>query len=234
MIIAHATDLSGDDDCAHRHAAALAAASGAELVSMYAGEPTGARPPTAELVARWGLPIAHSFRCVQCCDEPADTLIDAVARLTPDLLVLGTHARRGLSALFHGSVGEAVARNVGAHTLIVPNRVRGFVDPATGRLDLRHVLVPAGTPRDAELGTRAARALAAIARCGEPRIEVVHLDAPDPEAILAAAARVDAALVVMPTRDHDGVGDVVLGSHTERVIRLAERPVLVVHEVRAR
>lgn len=228
MIIAHATDLSGDDESAHLHAAALAAASGARLVSLYAGEATEDRPATAELARRWQRPLEHSFRCVQCCDDAADTIIDVVNRLAPDLLVLGTHGRRGLSALLHGSVEEAITRNVCTHTLVIPNRLRGFVAPDTGAVTLARILVPAGTPEDGERGARAALAFAVILGLPEPFVDIVHLPSPSPDGILAAAARIDAALVVMPTRGHDSVGDVVLGSHTERVLRHAERPVLVI------
>lgn len=41
----------------------------------------------------------------------------------------------------------------------------------------------------------------------------------------AAQAR-HAGLIVMATRGHDGVGDVLFGSHTERVIRESTCPVL--------
>jgi len=228
VIIAHATDLTGDDEAAHVHAAALAMASQGQLVSLYAGPPTDERPPTAALIGRWQKPIQRVFRCVQCCDGAADTVIDAVVRLSPAVLVLGTHARRGISALFHESVGEAIARNVCMPTLMVPNGLRGFVDPETGAIDLPRIIVPAGTPEDGERGVAAARVLTGIAGTVEPFIEVVHLPTSDPDAIVHAAARIEASLIVMTTHGHDGVGDVMRGSRTERVLRHAGRPVLVV------
>ena len=50
------------------------------------------------------------------------------------------------------------------------------------------------------------------------------LDAPL-EAALAKEAE-GVSLVVMATRGHDSVGDVIAGSHTERVLRSSRCPVL--------
>jgi nucleotide-binding universal stress UspA family protein len=41
-----------------------------------------------------------------------------------------------------------------------------------------------------------------------------------------AANAIDASAVVMVTRGHDGLSDVLLGSHTERVLHRCRRPVL--------
>jgi len=94
--IAHTTDLSGDDSAAFHHAAALAAASGARLITVHGnpGEVTAAQlPDAAPLAARWGRVIAHQRICHECCDEVADTVIDAIHQLRPQLVVAGTHAR---------------------------------------------------------------------------------------------------------------------------------------------
>jgi nucleotide-binding universal stress UspA family protein len=248
MLIAHASDLTGDDAAAFVHAAALAAATGARLVTTAAGASPGAVPDTAALVARWGRPIDHAFVRSTCCDEVEDTVIDCLRELRPDLVVVGTHARHGWAALVHASVGAAIARNLEVPVLIIPNRGRGFVDAATGAIDLRRILVPAGTAADARRGTAAARALLAMAIGSAPApsaatVEIVHvgpaeleleragfaltrLDGPLDAAIVAAAAARDTCLIVMPTHGHDGFGDVLLGSHTEHVVRDAARPVL--------
>lgn len=242
MLIAHATDLTGADQAAFVHAAALASASNSAVISLYAGATTdAARPDAAELVRRWQRPIDHSFRCVQCCDEAADTIIDALASARPSLVVLGTHARHGLSAFLHGSVSEAIVRNVRTPVLIVPNGRPGFVDRETGRIALERILIPAGTAAEAEQGIAAARRFASMAGV-EPAVHLVHvgpIDAfegfgivriigPIEEAIVTAARRIDASAIVMPTHGHDGIGDVLSGTHTEHVVRDAGLPVLVV------
>lgn len=246
MVIAHATDLTGDDAAAFLHASALAAASASRLVSVHgnAAPDTASRLPDAgELASRWSQSIDHVRVCHECCDDVEDTVLDAIHRLKPGLVVLGTHARHGLRALLHASVGEAIARNLNVPALIVPNHSRGFVDAATGTIDLRRILIPAGDVAQARRGLAAARDLVELARVVNAQLEIVHVGADDPQiaelgvpvsradrdlehAILRVAKDRGACLIVMPTGGHDSVGDVLLGSHTEHVIRGAECPVL--------
>jgi nucleotide-binding universal stress UspA family protein len=227
--IVHATELTGDDLAAFHHAAALAAASGARLLTIHgnAAAAEAARlPDAAPLAARWGRPIAQQRICHECCDDVADTVVDAIAKAAPELVVAGTHARHGLAAWFAGSVAEAVARNIAVPTLIVPNQVRGFVDPRTGRLDLERVLVAAGTDAEAAHGARAARALVALAGVAA-EIQPIHVDGRRiADALVAEARSRGACVIVMATHGHDGLVDVLIGSHTEQVVRDAGCPVL--------
>ena len=241
MLIAHASDLSGDDTSAFLHAAALTR-SGSRLVILHAGSPRGVPPGVPELAARWGRPIEHELHSVELEDDVSDSLLEPLRRLRPDLVVVGTHARHGLAAWLHGSVGEAIARNLDMPVLVVPNQSRGFVDPQSGAVDLRRILIPAGNAED---GRKAVAAAHLVARMAESSVEleIVHAGPLDPdlerlvptiqriegaleEAVVAAARARDASLIVMATRGHDAVGDVLRGSHTERVIRDARCPVL--------
>lgn len=228
-VLAHTTDLTGDDDSAFYHACALAAASGARLVTIHgnaAAADVGRLPDAAPVAARWGRAITHERVCHECCDDVADTVVDAVRRIDPRLVIAGTHARHGLAAVLSGSVAEAVARNVAAPTLIVPNVGRGFVNPATGAIDLHRVLVAAGDDASAEAGLAAARRFVALAGA-DAEITSVHVDtARVADAIVAHARTQDACLIVMATHGHDGIGDVLRGSTTEQVIRDATCPVL--------
>lgn len=246
MLIVHATDSSGDDDAAFVHASALAAASAARLVTLHAtapGDRGASLPDAGVLAARWGREIEHERRCHECCDDVADTVLDALQDLQPELVVLGTHGRRGLAAFLHGSASESIARNLVVPALIVPNQRRGFADAATGAIDLRRILVPAGSVRDAVHGLAAARRLIALSGAADTTLELVHVGPRDPaleqlgvtltrvegaleEKILEVASAHGACVIVMPTGGHDGIGDVLLGSHTERVIREATCPVL--------
>ena len=246
MVIAHATDLTGDDAAAFIHASALAAASTSRLVTVHgnaAPDTASQLPDATELAIRWTRTIDHVRVCHEYCDEVEDTVIDAIHKLKPGLVVLGTHARHGLRALVHASVGEAIARNLTVPALIVPNQSRGFVDAATGAIDLHRILIPAGNVTQAQRGLAAARSLLALAGVANAELEIVHVGGDDPAiaelgvsvmrvsgdletAIVGAAKERRACLIVMPTRGHDSVGDVLLGSHTEHVIRDAECPVL--------
>lgn len=248
-VIAHATDLSGDDQIAFVHACALAAASGARLVTVHGdhGRATDARmPDAAPWAGRWGREIVQQRLVQDGCEDVADGVLDALRGITPDLLVAGTHARHGIGSLVHGSLAEALARNLEVPTLIVPNAGRGFVDAATGAIDLGRLLVPASAPDVAERGLAAVRWLATLANTvGELEVVLVHAGAPIPlvgapglrvrsiampgsaEAAIANAIRDhDPRLVVMPTHGHDGAIDSLFGSHTEHVVRQAVCPVL--------
>lgn len=248
-VIAHTTDLTGADRPAFVHAAALAAAGAARLVTIHGNAPAEDAtelPDAAPLAARWGRPIEHLRFCHECCDDVTDTLLDAFRTVHPGLVVSGTHARRGLAAVFKGSVSESLARNVDVPTLVVPNSGRGFADEATGALAMQRVLVPAGDVTTANRALAAARAFLALAgvtdaellllTVGDHALEVpmagdvraVRASGSVDEAILAAARDHDVCLVVMLTAGHDGAGDVLFGSHTEHIIRGAGRPVLTV------
>lgn len=164
--------------------------------------------------------------------------------------MVGTHARRGIAAWIRSSISEAIARNLAVPVLVVPNGARGFVDPRDGSVDLRRIVVPADHAAAARRGAEAARWLAQLAGHAarpEDELVIVHAGATDPDlhrpgipvlgigggiegvladAIAGAARARDACLIAMATRGHDGVGDVLRGSHTERVIREASCPVL--------
>ena len=166
--------------------------------------------------------------------------------ITPDLLVAGTDARHGIRSLLRGSVAEALARNLEVPTLFVPDAGRGFVDPATGAIDLGRLLVPASELVIAERGLAAVRWFAALANMrGELEVVLVHAGGPialvgapglrvrsmvvpgSAGAAIASAIRDhDPRLIVMPTHGHDGAIDALLGSHTEHVVRQAVCPVL--------
>jgi nucleotide-binding universal stress UspA family protein len=253
MLIAHTTDLSGNDETAFEHAVALAALGGCRLASVHAcvgAAPEEQLPSARPLLARWDVlvDIAHQRILHQCCDDPTDTLLDALRRLEPDLIVAATHARTGLDRLIAGSVAEGVARNVPSPTLLLPLDGAGLVDARTGEVRLARVLVPAGDADEAEQALAATAMLARMAGSRGAEIVLLHVDdgrppppvrAPDglrlivrsarpplDEAIVETAAAYDVSAVAMVTRGHDELSDVLRGSHTERVLHQCRRPML--------
>lgn len=247
--IAHTTDRSGDDRAAFVHATALAAASGTRMVTVHGNAPPGTSnelPDAAALAAGWGRTVAHERRCHECCDDVADTVLDALAQVGPGLVVTGTHARTGLAALMRGSIGLTLAHNLASPTLIVPNRGRSFVDERTGAIDLRHILVPAADADGATRALAAADAVLALAGVTDATATVLHVGA-EPltlaerpgvivrnvsgaidAAILEAARAAPPCLIVMVSRGHDSVTDALFGSHADHVVRAAGCPVLIV------
>lgn len=253
MLIVH-TAAFPEDETALVHATALALRYSAKLVSIHACATPEHRPelPSAgRLLQRWGLPAArleHERVIHDCCDDTVDTLLDAFRKLRPDLVVSATHPRAGVARLLSGSVAESVARNVGAPTLLLPIGGAGFVHPGSGRVDLRRILVPAGSAAEAQRGLDMARLLASGSSAKDPELVLLHVDdgRPAPEvdappgshitrhvapgsidaAISTMARELDVSLVVMATHGHDGFADVLLGSVTERVLHALERPLL--------
>jgi nucleotide-binding universal stress UspA family protein len=262
FVIAHATDLHPDGGVAMAHGVALARSAHSPLVSYHAASADVARarpmPEAAELLRRWGLDegdVAHTRVQHSCCEDPVDTLLDAIGDTRPGLMVVGTHRTTGLARALHSSVAESLARNIDAPTLFVPIGQRGFVDEATGALGLRRVLIPAGSQEHAE---RALDVLAPLLeRVGCDAVELVVLvassrptqDPPLPglsfttprpgwsltqvarqgpvgRMICEVAEELDVDLVAMATHGHDSLWDVLRGSHTEQVVHAAGCPVL--------
>lgn len=251
--IAFTTGLGADEDAAIRTAAALAVASGARLVTVHAsaGGPVGELPRPDRVAKAWGHDIDHQAMIHTCCDDAADTLLDALRRVVPQLVVAGTHGRSGLVQAFAGSVAESVARNVDVPTLFVPLHGPGLGDAQTGALDLARILVPAGDALATRAGLRAAAWLVSTLRAEHVEVVLLHVEdgtaSPTldalPEglrvsrrtargsletAIAEAAETLDTCAIVMATRGHDGLLDTFTGSHTERVVRRVRCPVLTV------
>ncbi|MCA9571918.1 MAG: universal stress protein [Myxococcales bacterium] len=175
----------------------------------------------------------------------------ALRLAAPDLVIVGTRRRSAGSRLLQASLGERLARSSARPALVVPDAVTGFVVRETGALRLRTVLVPVASDQDAPPAVQAAAELLSSLRAGPVAFVVVHVGEELPEVrippphtlsltlgvshgssvatrIADAAADLDVDLVAMVTRGHDSVGDRVLGTHTEQVVRAARCPVLVV------
>ncbi|MEZ4361289.1 MAG: universal stress protein [Kofleriaceae bacterium] len=216
------------------------------------------RLPVAErLLSRWNhararagraaLAVEHERRCAEGSEDVTESLLEILDALGPGLVVTGAQARHGLSAVLHASVSEALARNLSVPTLVVPNQGRSFVNADTGAVELSRVLVPASDLTSAAIGLAAARTLAERAGAGDVEYLMLHVGeraleggatergvrwlhqrGPLEATILETARAQGACLIAMPSAGHDGLRDVLLGSHTEHVIREAGCPVLVV------
>ena len=254
MRIAIATEHPDASEIGFLHAVGLAAHSGqSELVTLHVtqgGTTWHAHPQPGEWLQRWGrggAPVTHRVHECTGQDEIADALISACNELQPDLLVMATHARRGVARAFAGSIAEAVARNVEIPSLILPLDARSLIDRDSGALELRRVLVLGGSRDDAQRGVDAAawlvRALGARAD-----LSLLHVDdgtpAPSIEApeglsltLTVRSGSVEDAvtsveyerhpnLVVMVTQGHDQLRDVLWSSRTERVLHEVKLPLL--------
>lgn len=205
--------------------------------------------PRNAVAEQLGLRVAQA---IASDADPARALGHFFEENRCDLLVLAAHARDGLARLLHGSIAEPLARRARVPTLFLPFGARGFVDAGTGAARLGNVLLPVdlATPsREAvSLALRMADALgcesavAHLLHVGPPgeapavtvdgrqeaRLRRVAADGAVVPAILETAARVDADLIVMPTRGHDSLLDALRGSTTEQVLHQAGRAVLAI------
>ena len=169
-----------------------------------------------------------------------------------DLVVLATEGSSSRPDWLHRSDAEAIARASGAMTLFVPGGAsRSIVSLENGDLHLKNILVPVDGKISGAAAIEFARRAAEIIGDGDVVITIFHVgkqmpplpDLPEGDgwtwrtslgrgepvdSILAEAERLQATLIAMTTSGRDTLGEALLGSTTERVLRKADCPVLAV------
>jgi len=170
----------------------------------------------------------------------------------PDLLMLGTSGRVGIGRLVQPSVAEPVSRRWGGPSLVVPEGGKRIID-AKGNLTITRVLVPIDTSVDQQPVIDTLIRLLDDLGVGTVSFTLVHVGSRETlptfelpprtdwmwrsevvakgsvvDGILATAGSEGTDLIAMGTQGHDSFLDAIRGSHTERVLRRAPCPVLVV------
>jgi nucleotide-binding universal stress UspA family protein len=220
-----------------------------------AGPTRNGLAPVADLLVRWGrLRPDERFADLQgrlgfsaaCLDVPARSVSEGVIQHFADhpveLAVLTTHAHSGLSYWFAGSLSRRALRQADAMILFLREGQRGIVDSQTGAIRLARVLIPIDARMPAAQAIERARAL--LDRLAAPvELRLLHVgDAAPPdcpsdipltlaqgpvdEAILEAARRFRADLIVMPTAGKRGLLAAFRNSVSARVLDDARWPVL--------
>ena len=208
--------------------------------------PTGAK---IEEVAKTGLRV---MKLLNSENDPLEAMVIYCEDHPPDLLVLATHQREGLSRWLHKPVAEPLARRSRAMTLFVPTHGRGFISPASGAVTLRRVLIPVDHTPSAQTALEEAYFLASGFGCSQVELRLLHvgtergmptLSLPHRpgwkweerlvpgdavEGILKEDADWSPDLIVMATQGHMDLLDALRGSTTERVLRKARCAVLAV------
>ena len=75
-------------------------------------------PPMSTALESWGIPVADGFAASN------------VLQPRPDLVVMGTHGRSGLTRLLMGSVAEMVVRRAGCPVLTVKSEAKAAAGSA--------------------------------------------------------------------------------------------------------
>ncbi len=170
-----------------------------------------------------------------------------------DLVVLPTEVRTGIGRLWRPSIAEAIAGASRIPALFLPTQVPPPLRPVDGAWALKRMLVPVrdGSCFDAALPWLSFLSSASVEQpvditllhAGKSTAVLEGIDAPPGmatiwhrvlvagdvlPAILRAADGTATDLVVMATDGHDGIGDSLFGSTTERLLREMRGPLLAV------
>jgi len=265
------TDFSEDSELAFFHGLAFAVARHARFTVLHTGSesrdevPWDSFPGVRETLAGWGLLDPESprqrveealgvnvMKMAMRDDDPRQGIADYLRRHPTDLLIMATRGRSGWARIIRPSVAESVAHRSRSHTLLLPDRTDGFVDPASGVATLQRVvcvLDPYRDPRHALAFLKAwlpafGGVLAEITVVDSGNGDYLNdklLPAVDgqtwtlrrqqgPIADVAAelADEVEPDLVVMSTQGRLGLRGRLAGSNAERILREKQLPLLLI------
>lgn len=269
FIIFHPSDFSPASEVAFGHALKIALQSKAKLDLMHV-EPTLSPekpywldfPAVRTTLARWGvLPegvqrqeVAKTGlrvrKILKSSTDPVGTMLRHFHRFPPDMIVLATHQRDGLTRWLSKAVAEPLARRSGAMTLFTPQIGRGFVSLDDGTVALKRILVPIDHHPHPQTALRKALLLARGLGCVAGEFRLVHVGRPGTapkidlredagwyyetvvrqgdvvDQILEEEAHWRPDLMVLATQGHMDFLDALRGSTTEQVLRGAHCPVL--------
>jgi nucleotide-binding universal stress UspA family protein len=264
--IAHATDFSIQSGVAFLHALRLALDSHSRLDLLHVKDPSEQHswhsfPHVREVLVRWGLldpqatPADIEAKLGVHVSKIEINHHDALSGIStflishrPDLVVVATHGRQGINRWIHGSVAEDVLRRTHVPSLLIGPECQGFVEPKSGEIKLRRILVPIApapappvawtlkmlsfllshvgvTGDECELIHVAGEMPDVLDTEGKTR-KVEHLDGPVIDTILRVATERNVDLIAMATAGRHGFLDGFRGGHTSQVLAQAPCPVL--------
>lgn len=262
--IAHPTDFSEAGAEAFAHALRLAVATKSRLLLLHVRETGredehGTFPHVREVLARWGLmqkneaPSQIKTRLgvkVAKVDihhkSAADGLFEFVLSHRADLIVIATHGREGLSRYVSGSVSEDLSRRTHVPTLFIAPNAKGFVDSATGAMQLKRILFPVAEDPSPLFALNLLGQMLAPLGVSSQAFRFLHIGAAPPrlplgadrqveirngpvvETILDVAEERTVDMIAMPTAGHKSFVDALKGSTAEQVLRHAPCPVLTI------
>ncbi len=187
--------------------------------------------------------------------HPARVIAAAARKRDADLIIMGTHARRGWRRALTGSVAETVLRTAASPVLVVPLLPAGTAGPAA----ITRIICPINF---SEVARDALRTASSIAESFGAELIVVHvaegLSESDPridkhfrmwlgeetarvsgvrelvlrggaaERVLDCVEDLGADLLVMGTQQKRFSNETVIGSTSERLLRFSSVPILTI------
>ena len=206
-------DGSGAADAAVRWASALARASGAEVHLLHVlpdadPPPEGGAPRALQLLGAHGrhlrgLPVCHAVEH----GAPAAAILAYAEEQDVELIVMGTHGRRGVRRLLLGSVAEAVLHGARVPTLVAPE--------GTGARPLFHVLAPTDFSAAARLALPVA---VDVAETAGAALTLLHVLEPPPA--LAGLAGATTAQALLPDLHREAEAALALLEAPRRAARV--------------
>ncbi|MCA9781707.1 MAG: universal stress protein, partial [Candidatus Eremiobacteraeota bacterium] len=184
-------------------------------------------------------------------DNPVKAIEKDLRETRPELVVMATHGRSGLSRLFHPSICKDVIRKTKLPTLMIPYGSSGFVDLETGACCLQRVLVPVSPEVQPGLAVDLARRLVESLETQAVQIRIFYVGESDEMPVFDISDDEKAGwetvcrqgdvlaelteelrsfvpqLLVMLGRGRDSVLDFLLPGKIEQVASLAACPLLV-------
>jgi nucleotide-binding universal stress UspA family protein len=206
-----------------------------------------------ESYAREHLGEGVAIRSIVAKALPVTAILDYAERERPDMIVMGTHGRSGMSRLMLGSVAERVLRETGVPLLTVRSggaerrSIRRIVCPVnfTGvardavehavslamaldaALDFLHVVEKGGTPAAAEEMKKICDWVPEKAKVN-CRFEEMAVGSDPAEQILDYAGETGADLLVIGAQHRKFSDTTIIGTTSVRIVRHAPLPVLTV------
>jgi len=253
---------SSDEHKAFMHAIALAhAASGEiEIIDVRQSEDAHMSFSVRAVLEKWGILPADSNRSdvgklgmkvtkIIKKGEAKRIVTHRLEKHDHDMLVIGTHERHGLGVLFGLDLAEYLAISFRQTTLYVPAKARPFVNPDTGEVTLKKILIPVAAEPPSDLSFSFLQMLLSVFKkesapeviglhCGEsfpdlpPYLmsgisfrEVLSAESVT-SAIIETARSNDVDLIVMTTQGRTTLPKKIMGSVTEQVLHASPCPVL--------
>jgi hypothetical protein len=268
-VIVHPTDFAPGDAAAMVHAVAIALASKSILrlllvrvdnESFYS--PTQGLRQVRDLLVSWGrlgpdaaydrwekeLELQVSSVSIAARNARAG-ILEYLEDAFCNLVVLANYPNKALTRWTDASVHTSLLRKGRMMSLFVREGRRGFVDPKTGAIGLKQILMPIAGGVDSVPAIRRIQAMLALTD-NHAEIKLMHVGKRPPalvdengvtldmpillrdgavvEAILAAADEFKVDAIAMPTAGRHGLLDAVRGSASAQVLEDARWPLLAV------